>query len=190
MGWNWLWGRLDFKEHQHRNLWWSPPSGALWGHYRGSVGDIEKVRFCGFFLVGGIFSLNVNFWMAHKLCIIILLHGELVVFNFHFSKIQKVIIFMIVVFGELSMTPKANYCSLWNCINTIWIISGESYVWKCSNLGNRKFRKDACRQILKIRVASFWKSWILEQYLQEIMNCFFCNFQLNEFEYLNLFILN
>ena len=53
--------------------------------------------------------------MAQKLRIIILLHGELVTFNFHFPETQKV--FMLTIFGrtvvDMSMSPKTNYSCLW-----------------------------------------------------------------------------
>ena len=43
----------------------------------------------------GIFSPNLKLWGGHKLHRIMLVHVELVTFNFHFPQIQKLFMFMI-----------------------------------------------------------------------------------------------
>ena len=73
---------------------------------------LYKQKF-GFGGLGGgwvpIFTPSFDIRVAQKLRRIILLHGELITFDFHFSKIRKVVIFMFSDLVHVFMGPKTNY---------------------------------------------------------------------------------
>ena len=62
---------------------------------------------------GGCFIVNSKKRVAQKLHIVILLHYGLVTFRFHFRKYRKTIMFMIVWFLDVSMTPQTIFFKLW-----------------------------------------------------------------------------
>ena len=60
--------------------------------YTPSIGDMVQYLTWVCQVPESIFTVHFKLWIAQKLLRIILLHGELVTFNFHFPKAQKVLI--------------------------------------------------------------------------------------------------
>ena len=123
--------------------------------------------------------LNLKKRWAQKLCRIILLHFGLVTFRIHFKTTRRLRIFMFSDLVGLTMTPQTNYIWFWGhqlcqkvqaIPNHFWKIS----CWKSQHAWFLNFGKDGGRKIPTISLI-FWKYWIWDQQLPEIMKWNFDN---------------
>ena len=91
---------------------------------------------------GAIFIVNIIQRLARKLRRIILLHLGITTFRFHYGRTLKLLIFMILGFSGVSMTPKPIIFHLWrpqdtpnNSRKSPSHFQKYSF-WKCQHLGN------------------------------------------------------
>ena len=141
------------------------------------------MRMWGLGCLGGHFYFMKR--IARKFRWIILLHLGVATFRFHFGKTLKPLVFMIVGFSDVSMTPKTDIIYLWrnqsaennsrknpNRFRAISLL-------QISSFGNRQFWK--CRKrrakIPTIRLISSWKSWAWYQYFPKHMKFMFWNLE-------------
>ena len=155
-------GRLRFKRANESWLITENP----WNAGKTDVGSVGGL--------GAILIVNFDKRVAKKLCIIILLHFELISFRFHFGKTWQVIILMILGFLDVSITPKANSC--WLRINQMTQKNSRK---KSESPAKNMFRnlkvleieyfqdfeKDRRQTNQKFRFMNYWRSWIWDQYL-------------------------